>query len=99
MIRIRSVLPLEDFRVKFTFTDGSEREVDLEPYLRGPVFEPLKKDRETFRSLRVDGELGTIVWPNGADICPDVLYESPTPAAQNLCHRKPPPHFIDTAET
>ncbi|HEY8022301.1 MAG TPA: DUF2442 domain-containing protein, partial [Thermoanaerobaculia bacterium] len=64
-----------------TFTDGSEREVDLAPYLHGPVFEPLKKDREIFRSVRVDDELGTIVWPNGADICPDVLYESLTPAA------------------
>lgn len=81
MIRIRSVMPLEDFRVKLTFTDGSEREVDLAPYLHGPVFEPLKKDREIFRSVRVDDELGTIVWPNGADICPDVLYESLTPAA------------------
>lgn len=81
MIRIRSVMPLEEFRVKLTFTDGSEREVDLAPYLHGPVFEPLKKDREIFRSVRVDDELGTIVWPNGADICPDVLYESLTPAA------------------
>lgn len=81
MTRIRSVLPLEGFHVKLTFTDGSEREVDLAPYLNGPVFEPLKNDPEIFRSVRVDEELGTIVWPNGADICPDVLYESLSPAA------------------
>ncbi len=81
MTRIRSVLPLEGFHVKLTFTDGTEREVDLAPYLNGPVFEPLKKDPEIFRSVRVDDELGTIVWPNGADICPDVLYESLAPAA------------------
>jgi len=81
MTRIRSVLPLEGFNVKLTFTDGSEREVDLAPYLNGPIFEPLKNDPEVFRSVRVDDELGTIVWPNGADICPDVLYESLAPAA------------------
>jgi len=74
MTRIRSVLLLEGFQVKLTFTDGSEREVDLAPYLNGPVFEPLKRDPEVFRSVRVDDELGTIVWPNGADICPDALY-------------------------
>lgn len=81
MVRIRSVQPLEDFRVQLTFTDGSEREVDLAPYLHGTVFEPLRRDPAFFRSVRVDEELGTIVWPNGADICPDVLYESLTPAA------------------
>jgi Protein of unknown function (DUF2442) len=80
MTRIRSAMPLDDFNVKLGFTDGSERVVDLDPYLHGPIFEPLKQDREVFRSLRVDEELGTIVWPNGADICPDVLYESLTPA-------------------
>jgi hypothetical protein len=89
MTRIRSVLPLEGFHVKLTFTDGTEREVDLAPYLNGPVFEPLKKDPEIFRSVRVDDELGTIVWPNGADICPDVLYESLSPAAwqETAAHR------------
>jgi hypothetical protein len=81
MVRIQSVMPLEGFSVKLTFTDGTEREVDLAPYLHGPVFEPLKENPEAFRSVRVDDELGTIVWPNGADICPDVLYESLTPAA------------------
>ncbi len=89
MTRIRSVVPLEGFHVKLTFTDGSEREVDLAPYLNGPIFEPLKKDPTVFRSVRVDEELGTIVWPNGADICPDVLYESLSPAAwqESAAHR------------
>lgn len=81
MVRVRSVTPLDDFRVRVAFTDGTEREIDLEPYLRGPVFEPLRRDRFAFLALRVDPELGTVVWPNGADICPDVLYEALTPAA------------------
>jgi len=50
-------------------------EVDLAPYLRGPVFEPLVTDRSLFAAVRVDPECETIVWPNGADMDPDVLYE------------------------
>lgn len=79
MIRIRSVEPLEGYHVRLTFTDGTVRTVDLEPFLMGPVFEPLRKDPRNFRAVRVDEELGTIVWDNGADICPDVLYYGRTP--------------------
>ena len=81
MVRIRSVAPLSGFEVRLGFTDGSEKVVDLDPYLRGPIFEPLRSDPEAFQAVCVDPELGTIVWPNGADICPDVLFESRTPAA------------------
>ena len=56
--------------------DGQERDVDLLPFLRGPVFEPLIRDSALFERVRVDPELGTIVWPNGADIDPDVLHEA-----------------------
>ena len=79
MIRISGVAPLDGFKVRLTFTDGTVKEVDLEPYLKGPVFEPLL-DPVRFREMSVDAELGTIVWPNGADICPDVLYHGRTPA-------------------
>jgi hypothetical protein len=81
MVRIRSVVPLEGFCVRLGFTDGTERTIDLAPFLRGPVFEPLREDPAVFRAVQVDPELGTIVWPTGADICPDVLYEGLTPAA------------------
>lgn len=81
MVRIRSVVPLEGYCVRLGFTDGTERTIDLAPFLRGPVFEPLREDPAVFRSVQVDPELGTIVWPNGADICPDVLYEGLTPMA------------------
>ncbi|MGH9834714.1 MAG: DUF2442 domain-containing protein [Blastocatellia bacterium] len=80
MIFIRSVKPLENFRVRLGFSNGEEKEVDLELLLRGPIFEPLLRDPELFRAVRVDEELGTIVWPNGADMDPDVLYGSHPPA-------------------
>lgn len=72
--RIRTVQPLEGFLLRLSFDDGTEREVDLEHELWGPVFEPLRADPELFRQVRVDEELGTIVWPNGADVDPDVLH-------------------------
>ena len=80
MISVRSVTPLEGFYVLLEFDDGVQKEVDLEPFLRGPIFEPVRQNPEFFRSVRVDEELGTIVWDNGADIDPDVLYGSHVPA-------------------
>ncbi len=67
--------------VRLRFKDGFERLVDLEPYLFGPVFERVRNDPEFFAAVRVDADAGTIVWPNGADLAPDVLY-SGVPSAR-----------------
>lgn len=75
MIRIRSVVPLEGFRVRLGFTDGTEGELDLEPYMVGPMFEALRRDRRLFEAVSVHPRFKTIVWPNDADMDPDVLYE------------------------
>jgi hypothetical protein len=80
MERVLFVEPLTGYRVRLGFTDGSLREVDLERYLHGPVFEAIRSDPQVFRSVKVDKRMGTIVWPNGADIDPDVLYYDLTPA-------------------
>ena len=82
MIRVSSVKALEGLRVRLGFTDGSTGEIDLAPYVWGPVYDAVRTDRRVFESARVDPELGTIVWSNGADIDPDLLYEitHPTPA-------------------
>jgi len=83
-VTIDKVEPLEGFCVRLTFTDGSVKDVDLSPYLNGPVFKPLRENLELFRRVQIDEELGTIVWENGADICPDVLYYGRTPEAMTL---------------
>jgi hypothetical protein len=80
MVLIKSVRPLEQYRVLLEFNTGEQKTVDLDPLLRGPVFEPIRSSRTMFWAVRVDEELGTIVWPNGADMDPDVLYGSYTPA-------------------
>jgi hypothetical protein len=72
--RVQTVEPREGFVLRIGFDDGTELDVDLEPELWGPVFEPLRQDPELFRQVRVDRELGTVVWPNGADLDPDVLH-------------------------
>jgi hypothetical protein len=69
------VATLDAYRIRLGFTDGTCGDVDLAPYLQGPVFQPLLRDRELFDAVRVDPELRTIVWPNGADMDPDVLYD------------------------
>lgn len=76
MIRVRTVSPLDGYHLRVGFTDGTERDVDVESYLRGPVFEPVRRDRSVFEAVSVDPDLGAVVWPNGADIDPDVLYGS-----------------------
>ncbi len=80
LVRVRGVEATHDYRVRLTFTDGTTREIDLAPFLRGPVFECIRSDPATFRSVAVDPRAGTIVWPNGADIDPDVLYHGLPPA-------------------
>jgi hypothetical protein len=71
--RVTAVEPLSGFRLRLTFTDGLVREVDLSGDLWGPMAEPLQ-DPGYFARVRVDPELGTVVWPNGFDLDPDVLH-------------------------
>lgn len=67
-----------DYRIWLTFADGTEGEVDFENELWGEVFLPLK-DKEYFSEFRLDVELETIVWPNGADFAPEFLYQKLRP--------------------
>ena len=59
-----------------TFDDGTRKRVNVGPLLRGPIFEPLHRPAY-FRKARASRAAMTVVWPNGADIAPDTLYEMP----------------------
>lgn len=65
---------VRDYTLWLRFQDGTSGEVDISRSFKGPVFEPLLNP-EFFKQVRVDPEIGTIVWPNGADIAPETLYE------------------------
>ena len=79
LIDVTDVRILARYVVELTFADGSERVIDLEPLLWGPMFEPLVSDYDLFRQVTVDPDAGTIVWPNGADISPRTLFSESRP--------------------
>ena len=58
------------------FTDGTEQRIDFSPVLHGPLFGPLQ-DPATFKAVRLDTEVGTLVWPNDADFDPATLHDWP----------------------
>jgi hypothetical protein len=71
--RVVDARHIHDFVLWLRFSDGAEGEIDLQAELDGPIFEPLK-DIEFFKQLRVDPNLHTLVWPNGADFSPEFLH-------------------------
>ena len=79
LVRILEAKPLGDYRVQLTLTDSRVVERDLGPMLVGPVFSEIRNNEARFMELRVEG--GTLVWPTGADLCPDVLIWGGLPPA------------------
>jgi len=74
--KIMDVTVIEPYIIKVRFDDGMERVIDLEEVLRGPIFGPLR-DPQFFAQVRIDPEIHTLVWPNGADFDPETLYNWP----------------------
>ena len=71
---IIAVKPLQEYRLYLRFEDGVEGTVDIAKMVKFfGVFAPLQ-EIEYFRQVSVNPELGTICWPNEADLDPDVLY-------------------------
>ena len=72
--RVVEVKPLPHDCLWVRFLDGTAGTGDLAQELWGPMFEPLTNP-EVFNQARVDPELDTVVWPNGADLAPEFLYQ------------------------
>lgn len=79
LVSVTSVEVLGHYRLRLRFSDESTRDIDLTGQLCGPVFEPLT-DPDFFAQVRTDAELGTVAWPNGADLDPLVLHGDFKPA-------------------
>lgn len=77
--RITHVRHVRDYVLHLTFTDGEEADVDFRARIhgRGGVFKPLESI-DFFRRVSVDPDAHTLVWPNGVDLDPDVLYSEAT---------------------
>jgi hypothetical protein len=89
MLEIRAAEPLDDRRLRLTLTDGSVVERDIADYIAGHGYwARLVSDDEYFRRVRV--RYGTLLWPGGVDMAPEMLiWGGPDPAAGD--DRRPPP--------
>ena len=63
-------------RLRVAFRDGMVREIDFRPVLAGSLYGPLR-DQNLFNQVRLDPEVHTLVWPNGADFDPATLHDWP----------------------
>lgn len=69
--RVKSVKAENDHNLLLEFANGEKKRFDVSPYIGKGVFAPLS-DESFFRKVTVF--LGSIQWPNDADLCPDTLY-------------------------
>jgi len=81
LVRISNVKPLKEFHVEIKLTSGEVVLRDLRPLLNGPVFDSIRTDEEQFRQVRAED--GSLVWPGGVDLCPDVVIWGGLPPADS----------------
>lgn len=74
--RVTSFDVLRPFALRVAFDDGTEQAIDFLPVLAGELFGPLR-DQKLFEQVRIDPEVQTLVWPNGADFDPATLHDWP----------------------
>ena len=63
---------INEYNIEITFNNGERRVLDIAPYFKFKIFQELK-EKDNFEKVKVSGL--SIQWENGADICPDELYE------------------------
>ena len=74
--RVRSFEIVAPYTLCVRFDDNSEQTIDFRPVLAGELYGPLR-NLELFNQVRIDPEVETLVWPNGADFDPATLHEWP----------------------
>jgi hypothetical protein len=74
MPNVTEVKYKKGYTIWIAFSNNKSGEIDLTKKLWGKVFEPLK-DKKLFQQVQLNKELGTITWPNGADLAPEALYK------------------------
>lgn len=72
---VKNVKPLTDFKLRLTFENNEERIFDMNPFLNKGIFRELR-DTGLFDTVHISFD--TIQWENGADLCPEMLYEDST---------------------
>jgi hypothetical protein len=72
--RVQSLQIEAPYTLRVEFDDGTDQMIDFQPVLAGELFRPLR-DLTLFNQVRVDPEVHTLVWPNGADFDPATLHD------------------------
>src|SRR4051812_13050906 len=72
--RIVSFDMLAPYTLCIHFDDGAVRTINFLPLLVGELFGPLR-DLALFNQVRIDPEVQTLIWPNGADFDPATLHD------------------------
>lgn len=76
IFRVRSFQMDAPYTLRIRFDDDSERVISFERVLAGKLYSPLR-DLQLFNQVRIDPEIHTLVWPNGADFDPATLHDWP----------------------
>jgi hypothetical protein len=86
--RVTSFQKIAPFTLSIQFEDGTSQTIDFRPVLEGELYGPLQ-DPTLFSQVRIDPEVHTLVWPNGADFDPAILHNWPElePALRALAAR------------
>jgi len=74
--KVRSVKITAPYTLDVAFDDGTSQTINLRPVLAGGLYGPLR-DQALFDQVRIDPEVHTLVWPNGADFDPATLHDWP----------------------
>ena len=74
-LHVKEAKYIKDYIIWIRCNNGAEGEINLSSELYGEVFEPLK-NIDLFKQFKVDPEIETIVWENGADFAPEFLYNN-----------------------
>jgi hypothetical protein len=86
--RVTSFQKVAQFILRVDFNDGTSQIIDFRPVLKGDLYGPLQ-DPSIFDHVRLDNEVHTLVWPNGADFDPTILHNWPEsgPALEALAEK------------
>lgn len=85
--RVESFCVERPYTLRIAFNDGVEQLIDFRPVLAGELFGSLQ-DLSLFNQVRIDPEVPTLVWPNGADFDPETLHNWPAYAADWIARAK-----------
>jgi hypothetical protein len=81
LYRVTSVQSVAPHTLVVEFDDATRQVIDFRPVLCGALFGPLR-DPVLFNQVRIDPEVHTLVWPNGADFDPATLHDWPDLVAE-----------------